>query len=729
MAELANWRLDETTATTSLADSSGNGETATLVGSTADAQAVEGPGGTTQEALQFGTGIYANTPILLSELGSAGSIAGWVIMDDGYATSPLVGCVSNTFYFGVQSAGRVDFNEASSSSRIFSNTGLVEAGIPAHIAFTWNGSTIKLYCNNVEVASTSSLTPTWHSEALIIGRQQASTYFDGAAGNIYVFDHALTAGEIDTLYGEGIPQCPRPRTAPQVGLCRHRRLVSPLGTSLPFSVHTDGINAWTNLPRTHSMTPDATYYVDPATGSDGNAGTSEGAPLATLSAAIAKAGDRLVYAKGDFHHDDALIASGRFGGIASAAEGFVLLPWDGERIRLINGPAPSSLTWSASGGGVYTTTLPEASTINVVDEGTLDEFGFGTPLTPQADTGAVSSSGGWYRSDTTLTVKLDDGADPTSRVQVIADKAGQQSPQVYYTQPFWFEGVDLLGWELYMQDFQTTRPVNKTVKDCTIAHAVDDGLSAVSYSGDLYHLLNVMTAYSGTDNFNLDQAGIVVEENCVAHYAGFNAALDSAQQGSTSHTGTVVVRCGGIYQQSAGENIADVTGAESWNLFTTAQNSRSQGPQREMDFGIQSPEVAYVYKGRMGDSATERSLAGGCLDDGSVFSGTDLGGSYTQTFEAATSYGELIKNYAGTYTFGAITNQIQRADDASGTNAADISGATSLPYEVTTDDNGKYLRLAETATNSEGSATQYTEWIGPISAGLVTKGMFGSAMV
>ena len=47
--------------------------------------------------------------------------------------------------------------------------------------------------------------------------------------------------------------------------------------------------------------------------------------------------------------------------------------------------------------------------------------------------------------------------------------------------------------------------------------------------------------------------------------------------------------------------------------------------------------------------------------------------------------------------------QWQRADDAAGTRAADIAGATTATYTPTVVDNQKYLRVRVTATdNGEG---------------------------
>lgn len=61
----------------------------------------------------------------------------------------------------------------------------------------------------------------------------------------------------------------------------------------------------------------------------------------------------------------------------------------------------------------------------------------------------------------------------------------------------------------------------------------------------------------------------------------------------------------------------------------------------------------------------------------------------------------------------AYTYQWQRADDASGTNAADISGATSSTYTLTASDENKYVRSIVVASNDGGSDSaedQSTAW-------------------
>ena len=61
----------------------------------------------------------------------------------------------------------------------------------------------------------------------------------------------------------------------------------------------------------------------------------------------------------------------------------------------------------------------------------------------------------------------------------------------------------------------------------------------------------------------------------------------------------------------------------------------------------------------------------------------------------------------------AYTYQWQRADDASGTNAADISGATSSTYTLTASDENKYVRATIVASNDGGSdpsEDQATAW-------------------
>lgn len=104
---------------------------------------------------------------------------------------------------------------------------------------------------------------------------------------------------------------------------------------------------------------------------------------------------------------------------------------------------------------------------------------------------------------------------------------------------------------------------------------------------------------------------------------------------------------------------------------------------------------------RSGPSGPPPPVASNVAFTGSLISGQQQTGSY---------------DYAGDNPEGATTYQWFRADDDAGTNAAAISGATSLNYTATDDDVGKYLLLAVTPVDDTGAvgAIATSDWGGTI---------------
>lgn len=83
--------------------------------------------------------------------------------------------------------------------------------------------------------------------------------------------------------------------------------------------------------------------------------------------------------------------------------------------------------------------------------------------------------------------------------------------------------------------------------------------------------------------------------------------------------------------------------------------------------------------------------------------------------------GQAIALSNGTWTNSptGYAKQYQVADDNTGTNLADIGGATSSPFTVQTGQVGKYIRGRVVASNAGGSGSAaFSNWIGPIAPAL-----------
>ena len=79
-----------------------------------------------------------------------------------------------------------------------------------HLAATWDGSTLRQYLNGVLVDSVPFSGPVANTEAhLTIGINSGvwSTAFTGTVDDIQIYDHALTAAEVNKLGGNAISGC------------------------------------------------------------------------------------------------------------------------------------------------------------------------------------------------------------------------------------------------------------------------------------------------------------------------------------------------------------------------------------------------------------------------------------------------------------------------------------------------------------------------------------------
>jgi len=76
-----------------------------------------------------------------------------------------------------------------------------------HVAFTWDGTTLRLYKNGCEITnSTQRITPTINDQSLFIGKESSSDgyFFQGFIDEIRIYNRALSAEEVKAHYEQGI---------------------------------------------------------------------------------------------------------------------------------------------------------------------------------------------------------------------------------------------------------------------------------------------------------------------------------------------------------------------------------------------------------------------------------------------------------------------------------------------------------------------------------------------
>lgn len=118
-------------------------------------------------------------------------------------------------------------------------------------------------------------------------------------------------------------------------------------------------------------------------------------------------------------------------------------------------------------------------------------------------------------------------------------------------------------------------------------------------------------------------------------------------------------------------------------------------------------------------TASDASVASVSANSAYLSVGKDPVNTVAPEITGTTTVGEVLTSDGGTWTgtpTPVITHQWQRADDADGTNVANIAAATDETYTLVVADEGKFLRVRETGTNAHGQVTADSEYTAAIAA-------------
>ena len=213
------WRMEEGSGT-SIADSSSNSNTATLVNGPTFSSDVPF---SSVYALEFdGTDDYVEVSdhndlsFGNSSTDSAFTMAGWVKLD---ATSlqrfiTKSGASTAEYIFGTGGGSNLLlalYDDTTSVVRYRLSSGTLSTGTWTHVAVTHSGGTIKLFINGSEDSGTSgdvgSYTAMHNSTGTVrLGAyQNSSQYTNGKLDELAIWDEALTSAEITAIYNSGAP--------------------------------------------------------------------------------------------------------------------------------------------------------------------------------------------------------------------------------------------------------------------------------------------------------------------------------------------------------------------------------------------------------------------------------------------------------------------------------------------------------------------------------------------
>jgi len=102
---------------------------------------------------------------------------------------------------------RFYLDRTGSSGWVFAESNsTVSTGQWYHLVGTWNGSTVTLYVDGVAQSTTASASTIGYNTALpaTIGKY-TSNYFNGLIDEVALFDSALSASNITSIYNSGVP--------------------------------------------------------------------------------------------------------------------------------------------------------------------------------------------------------------------------------------------------------------------------------------------------------------------------------------------------------------------------------------------------------------------------------------------------------------------------------------------------------------------------------------------
>lgn len=405
-----------------------------------------------------------------------------------------------------------------------------------------------------------------------------------------------------------------------------RRVAPPSGLGFPFSDHPLAIRQRGSRylcdvrPEAHATAALAgpSYFVDLATGNDGNAGTSWGAAVKSIHVAT-QLGNA-----GGVPFNVAVKA-----GVYPRANGFtnsgpMVIPTQPVAYRAVGGRvtcwAGGDLGWPASPDGTYGNcyAVARSNVTAVLDLAHPNSFGEPGELARVADAASCNATAGsWAQVGGTLYVHRADGAAPTnanSRVLLVVDAfALDGTAQSVYLEGFDFQGGANGG--VVVQGVATRSLV---FVDCSARYAggpshLYDGFRIFDTTG-LVVLVRCIAASNAKDGFNFHwgQGGTPSLHHLTVDCRAYgNGRYDSqSNNGLTSHDGLVGIDVSGLYHDNFGGNVVSNGESRLWCLGTEARDSLGDGPRggavAPVDFNTQ--ETAMFWLERTRSSGSARSL-------------------------------------------------------------------------------------------------------------------------
>lgn len=340
---------------------------------------------------------------------------------------------------------------------------------------------------------------------------------------------------------------------------------------VPFTIQQNGrsfrpATTW-NLQTHANISVTTTYYVDKATGNNGNTGLSWAQALADIKTALQKADVDRIYVKAGYYHQ-------------TEARGD-LVPDRSLEIIAVDGP----VYMTSSVGNRFTTgwtldsnhyeaTIDGNTLSDVWDNGTLDSFGNATRLTKKASEAEVDGDpGSWWQSGNTVFVRLEDGRSPDSNV--FWYQASNAITVARNSRTYYFEGIHFHGgiYGARVSNLSATGGLKAYFKDCAFRYIWNKDVFLIEGADEVI-LQNCIASHGTTlDGFHYDALNTVVPDVIEIDCESYEHGSSTSHQASSVHGGINIVRIGGYYHHTTDHNIRDIGGGKMWCLGTEVSHS------------------------------------------------------------------------------------------------------------------------------------------------------------
>jgi hypothetical protein len=378
--------------------------------------------------------------------------------------------------------------------------------------------------------------------------------------NDYTYEHKLT---YEILQENAVATVPDAVFAVRA---RPPGWTPPVALPSDFQVYVDGSTFRTSYDGFISALDEQSHcgviYCDPSTGLDTNEGTKT-APFQSLTKAMQAGnyGGKILLKPASGNYKTRELSFGVHS-VAANNVHFCIVPQGTGQAH--SAPIWAGLSWSLETGSTYKATVTGVTSTNlhVADAATANAFGDELLLTSRASIALVDANpGSYYITGTTVYVRTSDSRVPDSDVKVydnFINKLEYSNPDGgrFYAERLTMEGS---AKAFFVTDL-VTAPTYIT-RDCIAFNCSADGWWQYSNSG--VSIAIDCTCYNcGDDGLSYGYDAIGIEVGVTSRDNGSKAA----DQASTSHDGSTMVRVNGTYVGNGAQGVADVGGCYTWML-------------------------------------------------------------------------------------------------------------------------------------------------------------------